>query len=556
MRIKSIEWKNFNGYGNVPSKIDFTKDGQLYLLVGQNGAGKSTIAEVLTYALYGKVECKRLGDLANRINRGMEVVLNMSCKGKDITIKRGITPNYFELFINDEPYDQAGNKNVQDYMETELLDIPYQVFKNIIMLSVNDFKSFLTMSRGDKRNIVDRLFGFTVINAMRESIREKRREVKQDIQTLYDELNILEESIDSINEKIEILKKEKRVDQSKLIEEYQDKLSTIELKHTDTSDKLKILNNRYIDLQKIVQEKSSSESTITTNLLDIKKRLDLFEKDKCPTCGSEFDMHGEHGHIKETLLSDAKVNKVELKEVRSELESAQTNLNKCDSFIRSSKDSIVRLETLTSQYKYELDQIVSKSEKKDFQYLKQLITENNKKTKYKSGKKYKQENEDKFLELVETILGEEGIKNLALKTILPQLNASIESMLKQMHIPHRIRFDEKFDCIITSLGETINPNTMSTGERKKSDFVIIIAMIKLLKVRYPSINLLFLDEIFSSIDGGGIHEIIAILKDTVQETGLNTWVINHSELPVNLFDIKAEAFKEGGFSKLNLEAIT
>jgi energy-coupling factor transporter ATP-binding protein EcfA2 len=129
-------------------------------------------------------------------------------------------------------------------------------------------------------------------------------------------------------------------------------------------------------------------------------------------------------------------------------------------------------------------------------------------------------------------------------------------MLKQMHIPHRIRFDEKFDCIITSLGETINPNTMSTGERKKSDFVIIIAMIKLLKVRYPSINLLFLDEIFSSIDGGGIHEIIAILKDTVQETGLNTWVINHSELPVNLFDIKAEAFKEGGFSKLNLEAIT
>jgi energy-coupling factor transporter ATP-binding protein EcfA2 len=97
---------------------------------------------------------------------------------------------------------------------------------------------------------------------------------------------------------------------------------------------------------------------------------------------------------------------------------------------------------------------------------------------------------------------------------------------------------------------------MSTGERKKSDFIIIIAMIKLLKVRYPSVNMLFLDEIFSSIDGAGIHEIIAILKDTVKETGLNTWVINHSELPVNLFDIKAEAVKEGGFSKIELEYIT
>jgi DNA repair exonuclease SbcCD ATPase subunit len=555
MRITSVEWKNFNGYGNVPSKIEFNRDGMLYLLVGQNGAGKSTIAEVITYALYGKVEGKRLGDLANRINRGMEVTLTMICKGKNVTIKRGISPNYFDLFIDNKPYDQAGNKNVQDYMETELLDIPYQVFKNIIMLSVNDFKSFLTMSRGDKRNIVDRLFGFTVINAMRESIREKRKEVRQTIQTLYDELNILEDSITSINEKIELLKKEKRVDQTKLIEEYQDKLSVIETKHSDTSEKLKILNNKYIELKKIVQEKSSSESTITNNLRDIKKRLDLFEKKQCPTCGSALDT--EHHHkIKDQLVDDAKVNKSELTTIRKDLASAQTNLDKCEDFIRKSKDSIVRLETLTSQYKYELDQIISKSEKKDFQYLKQLITENTKKTKSKSSQKYKEENEDKFLEVVETILGEDGVKNLALKTILPPLNASIDSMLKQMHIPHRIRFDDKFDCIITSLGEEINPNTMSTGERKKSDFVIIIAMIKLLKVRYPSINLLFLDEIFSSIDGGGIHEIIAILKDTVQDTGLNTWVINHSELPVNLFDIKAEAFKEGGFSKLNLEAIT
>jgi len=116
-------------------------------------------------------------------------------------------PNYFELFIDNKPYDQAGNKNVQEYLETELYDIPYQVFKNIIILSVNDFKSFLTMSSGDKRNIVDRLFGFTIINQMRESIREKRREVRQNIRTLYDELNILDESIVSINDKIDLLKK-------------------------------------------------------------------------------------------------------------------------------------------------------------------------------------------------------------------------------------------------------------------------------------------------------------------------------------------------------------
>lgn len=554
MNIKSIEWKNFNGYGNIPQKIDFTNEGMLYLLVGQNGAGKSSIAEAITYALYGKVEGKRLGDLANRINRGMEVTIQLVCKGKKVTIKRGIMPNFFELFIDGKPYDQAGNKNVQEYLETELYDIPYQVFKNIIILSVNDFKSFLTMSSGDKRNIVDRLFGFTIINQMRESIREKRREARQDIQTLHDELNILEESIISINDKIELLKKERRTDQTKLIQEYEEKLEQVREKHSNTSETLQKLNNKYIDLEKIVQEKSSSESTLINDLSSLKKSIDLYDKDKCPTCGSDF--HGaDHDHMRKELANDAKQKKADLINIRVELKSAKENLSKCDGFVKSSKDSITRLETLIGQYEFELNDVIAKSEKKDFQYLKQLINENNTKTKTKNSDKHKKEVNEKFLEVVENILGDEGVKNLALKTILPPLNASIDTMVKQMHIPHRIQFDEKFDCKITSLGEEINPKTMSTGERKKSDFVIIIAMIKLLKVRYPSVNMLFLDEIFSSIDGAGIHEIIAILKDTVKETGLNTWVINHSELPVNLFDIKAEAVKEGGFSKIQLESI-
>lgn len=554
MKIKSIEFKNFNGYGNIPQKIDFSKSGQLYLLVGQNGAGKSSIAEAITYGLYGKVDGKRLGDLANRINRGMEVTLQLNAKGKDITIRRGIMPNYFELFENGEPYDQAGNKNIQEYLETEILDIPYQVFKNIIILSINDFKSFLTMSSGDKRNIVDRLFGFTIINQMRESIRDKRKDAKQSIRTLYDELNILDESIESINQKIELLKKEKRVDQTKLIEEYEDKLEIVKGKHTKASLVLKKLNNKYIELESIVQDRSRDESELITDLSLIKKSIDLFENDKCPTCGNEF--HGsDFDHTRNTLANDAKSKKTDLINIRGDLKTSKENLSKCDKFVKDSKDSITRLETLISQYQFELNNIVSKSENKDFQYLKQLITENANITKSKTESKYKEEVNEKFLEVVENILGDEGVKNLALKTILPPLNASIDAMSKQMHIPHRIKFDEKFNCKITSLGVEINPNTMSTGERKKSDFIIIIAMIKLLKIRYPSVNMLFLDEIFSSIDGAGIHEIIGILKDTVQETGLNTWVINHSELPVNLFDIKAEAFKEGGFSKLTLESI-
>jgi DNA repair exonuclease SbcCD ATPase subunit len=119
-----------------------------------------------------------------------------------------------------------------------------------------------------------------------------------------------------------------------------------------------------------------------------------------------------------------------------------------------------------------------------------------------------------------------------------------------------IRFNDKFDCIITSLGEEINPRSMSTGERKKADFIIIIALLKILKIRYPSLNILFLDEIFSSVDSSGVYEIIKILRDVSKENHLNTWVINHTELPMELFDKRVEVYKEGGFSKIMMENIT
>jgi hypothetical protein len=164
--------------------------------------------------------------------------------------------------------------------------------------------------------------------------------------------------------------------------------------------------------------------------------------------------------------------------------------------------------------------------------------------------------EDVFLETVENVLGEDGVKNLAMKTILPSLNLNISNMGKQMHLPYSVKFDDKFNCVINALGEEINPRSMSTGERKKADFIIIIALLKILKIRYPSLNILFLDEIFSSVDAAGVYEIVKILNEVAKENKLNTWVINHTELPMELFDKKVEAVKEGGFSKLLIETIS
>ena len=204
MKIKKVEFKNFASYGNRVQVIDFEEDkSNLYLVLGGNGAGKSTLAKVITYLCYGKVEGSTLKDLPNRVNGALWGKIWLESKGNAIEIERGINPGIFNVKINGEEYDVAGKVNLQDFLETEIYEIPYHVFKNVIILSVNDFKSFITMSPYDKKRIIDKIFGFSIINEMAESVKEKRKSIIDEIRTYSDEIRTLNESIDSVYDKIE-----------------------------------------------------------------------------------------------------------------------------------------------------------------------------------------------------------------------------------------------------------------------------------------------------------------------------------------------------------------
>jgi DNA repair exonuclease SbcCD ATPase subunit len=555
MKILSVEWKNFNSYGNAVSRIDFENDsGDLYLLIGGNGNGKSTISEVITFCLYGRIERKNKGDLPNRINKNLWCRIVVRSKNKLITITRGVSPGLFEVDIDGVPYDTSGNANVQDYLEYELFDIPYQVFKNIIVLSINDFRSFLTMGAGDKRNIVDRLFGFTLINSMKDQIKSERKEIKDNLKTITDELAILEESIQSINEKITLLEKDKKNDNLKLAKEYKSKMEEL-LSEKKKSDEvlLKILEKEK-QLKDMLTEKVNDSKEVSFELKNINTKLSLYANSQCPTCGSSLD--SDHHHGIKVNLEETKIEKEELaKDLGEIIQDLQTKVTALGGKSKQIQESMIKTSLMMNQYKGEITKLMDESRELDAGYLSQLIEENQTKMSERKINQSKKQIDDSFLEVVESVLGDDGVKNLAMKTILPSLNQSVSNMAKQIHLPYTIKFNDKFDCIIHALGEEINPRSMSTGERKKADFIIIIALLKLLKVRYPSLNLLFLDEIFSSVDSSGIYEIIKILSDVSKENRINTWVINHTELPTELFDKKVEAVREGGFSKLKVETI-
>jgi DNA repair exonuclease SbcCD ATPase subunit len=556
MKILSVEWKNFNSYGNTPSRIDFENDkGDLYLLMGGNGHGKSTISEVITFCLYGKIERKNKSDLPNRINKNLWCRIVVKSKNKTIMITRGVSPGLFEVDIDGVPYDTSGNSNVQDYLEYEIFDIPYQVFKNIIVLSINDFRSFLTMSTGDKRNIIDRLFGFTLINSMKDQIRQERKEIRDNLKTISDELSILEDSIQSINEKIDLLEKDKKSDNLKLAKEYKEKIVELLTEKKKLEELLSKIKEKGSDFQGDLDTKIEKSREVKFEIKDIENKLKIYANDQCPTCGSALDSDHHHG-IKANLEEKKEINEKISDQLDSEVSVLTEKVSQLTSKSETIQKSIYKSGLMINQYKAEITKLMDESRELDSGYLSQLIEENREKMSTRKVKQSSNLVEDNFLEVVEGVLGDDGVKNLAMKTILPSLNQSIMNMAKQIHLPYTIRFDDKFNCIVNALGEEINPRSMSTGERKKADFIIIIALLKLLKIRYPSLNLLFLDEIFSSVDSSGVYEIIKILSEVSKENRLNTWVINHTELPMELFDKRVEAIREGGFSKLTVETIS
>tara|TARA_R110001599_G_scaffold167251_4_gene357176 strand:- start:7914 stop:9581 length:1668 start_codon:yes stop_codon:yes gene_type:complete len=554
MKIKLVEFKNFASYGNRLQRIDFEENkGELYLISGNNGAGKSSLARVITYLCYGKVEGSNLKDLPNRVNKEMWGKITLESKGNLVEIERGINPGIFNVKINQTEYDVAGKLNLQDFLESEIFEIPYHVFKNVVILSVNDFKSFITMSNYDKKAIVDRIFGFSIINEMREVIKLKRKTVLYEIQTLDNEIRTLTESIISVDEKIKIVAESKKQKDKTQIEKFKIQLSELSINKTKLKDANTKLKERVYQFDQENKQNSNSRAQITSDIKSTKKALILYENQECPMCSSTLDtkFHNEIKLDQEKILFTLNE---QLDQIKKESDQIEINLNKSRERARQVSIKCGQLDTHIQSMKAELIKIASEKST-DGSHLKQLVADfNDKKDKKKTGKLVI-DGENYYLTALENILGDEGIKNLAIRSILPAFNNNIMIMGKEMSIPFGILFDEKFNCMLYHLGEEISPKSLSTGEKKKIDFVIIMALIKMIKNRFPGLNILFLDEIFSSIDASGVYHIIDILHKIIKEIGLNTFVINHTVLPSEYFDKQIEITKDGGFSEFSIETI-
>jgi DNA repair exonuclease SbcCD ATPase subunit len=552
MKIKKIEWKNFSSYGNKKQILEFPESPSLFQIVGENGAGKTTISQVISFCLYGKVEGKKLGDIPNRINGNTWTRIEFESDQKYITVERGLEPSLFSLYIDGIKYDQAGVKNIQDYLSDDLIGIPFYVFNNTISLSINDFKSFIKMSPQDKRAIVDKIFGFQILNQMREVLKSETKRIKEALNVSSAKILTLENNLlKSNNEMTSLLEliKEEAKDKLEMLNESLEKFQEIQTLH---KDKMQEFSKEESEISKSVSDSNRVLIEIRSEFQNLERKLRLYDNEQCPTCSSSLS-EGFHVSLKESLtlekenaysrLQQAETDLISAKEKESEVRRKKTDLT----------DKGFKIELKLKEILSEIEKEKKPNSDKQIESLKRIITNLETDLSEVQSEKFKTDEKNLWLKRLDDVLSEKGIKQMAIRTILPSLNSEIFDLLREMNLDYQVVFDEEFKASLYHMGIEIPVQTLSTGEMKKVDFIVLIAIMKLMKLKFSTINLLFLDELFSSVDPEGVHAILKILKKNTREMGLNIFVINHAPMPHEIFDWKLEVTKSQNFSSITID---
>ncbi len=552
MRITKVEWKNFTSYGNRKQELDLSNETSLFQIVGENGAGKTSISQVITFALYGKVEGKKLKDIPNRINGNAWTRVTLDNYGIEIIVERGLDPNLFKLTVNGTEYDKAGSRSIQEYLEEDIIGIPYYVFNNTLLLSINDFKSFIKMSPSDKRSIVDKIFGFHILNQMRDVLKTESRKLRQVIDTTIGKISSLESSIQNSLDEMEALSDEIKDENDKKITDLRaslDKFTKLREHHKELVGGFK---NEEEAFKESLRQMSLGISAHKMQIGDLDRKLHLYEHDKCPTC--ESDLNSEfHKDLKNGILEERNKLSSKLKELEEQLKVYKEKETDINSKKASLLEKGIKIKTSIEGFQAKIKELEEDNSNNQTGALERLVDNLQKDLDKMSADKAKADEKFLWLKTIDEILGEKGVKQMAIKTILPSLNSEIMELLTEMHLDYRVVFDEEFNASIYHMGIEVSSQTLSTGEMKKVDFVVLIAIMKLMKMKFSNINLLFLDELFSSVDPDGVYSILKILKNTCRELGLNIFVINHAPMPHEIFDWKLEIQKLNNFSSFSID---
>ena len=555
MRLSEFSYKNILSYGNKLQTFKFDGEPGLILVSGENGAGKSSIKEALTVSIYGRSAIRKMKDIPNWINRNAHTnVKFVTTSGETVEITRGIDPNFSDIKINGATFNLPDKRKVDEFIEEELAKIPFSVFCNTISLSFDDFKSFVNLSKEDKRKIVDKIFGLDILSDMRAKVKEEVKENKRKLDILSSNISLSETNLSLyLTQRAELDEKIKK--------KKGDLIDQLTLKISEADSELIIAKEKYqsvsTSLQNINREKTSLTDELNklkSSIRDFSNKLELYNKNRCPHCLN--DLHSDSSiEIKTKIEGQIAKLKSELPEKETRLEElgesstdllmdksdAESNYHSIAANLKTLKASLSSAQEVDdSDELSSINMIISDLEKK-------ILVSSSEKTELDSSK-------DLYLNL-DDLLSDNGIKKSMIDKIIPTLNERILEISEKLEFKFPFEFDSDFNPIINYLGMQISPESLSTGQRKKMNLVVLLAFIEIIKMKHNQMNIMFLDEIFSSLDKSNVYRAISILKDYSEKYGMTIFVVSHESLPEELFTYQISVTQQDHFSEMEITKI-
>ena len=549
--FKELNYKNFLSTGNNPIKIDLNKS-RSTLIVGTNGTGKSTILDAISFALFNKPHRNvKRGGLVNSVNgKGCEVTIEFETAGHNWKVLRGIKPNKFEVYQDDNMIDQQTNvRDYQKFLEQNILKLNHKSFHQIVVLGSSSFIPFMQLKAWDRRDVIEDLLDIGVFSKMKTVLKTRNNIQKDLAKTNRIALN---------NQKDKIEYQKKHISQLEAINE--DAKNSFDEEIKDTQEKIQSLKgdlDKYPlglrgtlnSLRKVREGLNTEKGKHTHSMKELVGKAKFFEVNTaCPTCTQEISES-----VKTSMLTDVKaqakqtqedinLNKTKYDETIKTLDDVQTQISEMANISSEISTYTGTMSKLVNKQVKEVDIDVPAKELVDMTY--DLIDIQDNLT----------EAEDQVLynNIAAEMLKDTGIRTKIIREYLPAMNALINKYLQTLEFFVAFHLNENFEESIKSRhrDEFVYAN-FSEGEKMRIDLSLLFAWRQIAKMKNSTnTNLLILDETFdSSLDDEGTDNLMKILKTL--EKGTNTFIISHKpDVLESKMEAKIQFTKSNNFSSI------
>jgi DNA repair exonuclease SbcCD ATPase subunit len=565
--FKKVTYSNFLAVGNTPISIDLNSTSTT-LIVGSNGAGKSTIIEAIIFALFNKSFRKvNKNQLINSVNeKDCKVELEFSIGSKEYKIIRGLKPNIFDIYVDGNPLDQlAANSDQQKYLEQNILKLNYKSFTQIVILGSSTFVPFMQLPAAHRREIIEDLLDIRIFSTMNVILKDRIKTNNEMIKTFENEIEFLKEKVKMQKNHIDYISNQSQKsieDKQTQIKDYEFQILECNTQYDSICEQLDEKNKELANIPKVnIKDLEKYKTKFLTKLSDYQNNKEFYnENDTCPTCQQDLTAEVKTKHI---TKCNSQIEKLEqsIQEVEAKIEESQSIIDKSQKILSEINELTIQMASQNYKCKGLVKFIDSLKEEigKISESDKDIAVEKQKLTSLASEGVTLKKKLDKMklnknnYEVVSSLLKDTGIKSKIIKKYLPVMNQLINKYLQLMDFYVNFNLDENFEETIKSrFRDDFSYTSFSEGEKMRIDLALMFTWRAIAKLKNSAnTNLLILDEVFdSSLDISGTEDFLRIIRGGIDD-GSNIFVISHKgDLLHDKFERVLKFEKVKNFSKV------